>query len=267
MTCDFNIMLTEPDGYSSEALGIYQALGEVELGPFNRREILERVGRIHVIVIRLGHQIDNEVICRGKKLQMIVSPTTGLDHIDMEAAERQKIEVISLKGETEFLRGIPATAELSWGLLLAAMRHIPAAAVSASQGVWDRDQFIGQDLKGKMLGIIGLGRIGEKVANYGLAFGMNVEAWDPYREGWMQRVKKADSLESLLANCNVLMVHVPLKPETLDLIGKKQFEAIKPGTVLVNTSRGGIVNEDELIKASGKANHFRCSAGCDPGRS
>ena len=68
---------------------------------------------------------------------MIVSPTTGLDHIDMEAAERQKIEVIKFKGETEFLRGIPATAELSWGLLLAAMRHIPAAAVSASQGVWD----------------------------------------------------------------------------------------------------------------------------------
>ena len=249
MNPDLKILATEPVGYAPEALGIYMELGQVEEGPFTRAEVLEKIGTVQVLVVRLGHQLDAEIIERGEKLLAIVSPTTGLDHIDLETAKKRGIEVISLKGETEFLQSIPATAELSWGLLLSATRHIPAATMSAREGCWDRDQFIGIDLKGKTLGIMGMGRIGEKIARYALAFEMNVMAYDPFREGWIQGVKQCSSLEALLTGSDVVMIHVPLNPGTVNLIGKKEFSVLRRGCVLINTSRGGIIDETELIKA------------------
>ena len=249
MNRDFRILISEPSGYSVEAMNIYNSLGDVQLGPFSCADLRKRIEDIHVIVIRLGHKIDDALINRGRNLQVIVSPTTGLDHIDLGAAQRQNVEVISLKGETEFLRGIPATAELSWGLLLAATRKIPAASQSASAGVWEREKFIGHDLKGKNLGIIGLGRIGEMVARYGLVFGMNVTAFDPFRENWVQGVKRSESLISMLEDSDAIMIHIPLNPETTNLIGKTEFQAMKPGCVFINTSRGGIIDESELIQA------------------
>jgi D-3-phosphoglycerate dehydrogenase len=248
MKRDYRILISEPSGYSAEAMHIYNSLGDVQLGTFSHMELLKRIEDIHVIVIRLGHKIDDALIEQGRNLQVIVSPTTGLDHIDLVAAKRQNVEVISLKGEIEFLRGIPATAELSWGLLLAATRKIPAASQSASAGVWEREKFIGHDLKGKNLGIIGLGRIGEMVARYGLAFGMNVTAFDPFRENWVQGVQRSEYLISLLEDSDAIMVHIPLNPETINLIGKAEFQAMKLGSVLINTSRGGIVDESELIQ-------------------
>ena len=249
MNRDFRILISEPSGYSVEAMNIYNSLGDVQLGPFSCADLRKRIEDIHVVVIRLGHKIDDALINRGRNLQVIVSPTTGLDHIDLGAAQRRNVEVISLKGETEFLRGIPATAELSWGLLLAATRKIPAASQSASAGVWEREKFIGHDLKGKNLGIIGLGRIGEMVARYGLAFGMNVTAFDPFRENWVQGVQRSESLISMLEVSDAIMVHIPLNPETINLIGITEFQAMKPGCVFINTSRGGIIDESELIQA------------------
>jgi D-3-phosphoglycerate dehydrogenase / 2-oxoglutarate reductase len=249
MNRDFRLLISEPSGYSAEALHIYDNLGDVQLGPFSHAELLKRIEDIHVIVIRLGHKIDGALIKKGRNLLVIVSPTTGLDHIDLGAAKRQNVEVISLKGETDFLRGIPATAELSWGLLLTATRKILAASQSASTGAWEREKFIGHDLKGKNLGIIGLGRIGKMVARYGLAFGMNVTAFDPFHENWVQGVQRSESLISLLEDSDAIMVHIPLNPETINLIGKAEFQAMKPGCVLINTSRGGIVDESELIQA------------------
>ncbi len=243
------ILISEPSGYSVEALHIYRGLGDIHFGPYTREELLKRIDDTQVIVIRLGHKIDEALINRGMNLQVIVSPTTGLDHIDLEAVKNKNLEVISLKGETEFLRGISATAELSWGLLLAATRKIPAASQSATAGTWEREEFIGHDLKGMNLGIIGLGRIGEMVAKFGFAFGMNVTAFDPFRVGWMQGVKKAESLKPLLAESDAVMIHIPLNPETTHLLGKTEFQEMKPGCVLVNTSRGGIVDESELIHA------------------
>lgn len=249
MNHKLSILISEPSGYSAEALRIYEGLGDIQFGPLTHDELLKRIEKFQVIVIRLGHKIDKALIDRGMNLQVIVSPTTGLDHIDLDAANDKNVRVISLRGETEFLRGIPATAELSWGLLLAATRKIPAASKSVSSGEWVREEFIGHDLKGKNLGIIGLGRIGEMVAKYGLAFGMNVAAYDPFRVGWMQGVKKAESLKLLLKESDAVMIHIPLNQETTRLMGRKEFQAMKPGCVFVNTSRGGIIDESELIRA------------------
>jgi D-3-phosphoglycerate dehydrogenase len=218
-------------------------------GPWMRSRLLERIGDFDVLIVRLGHAIDREVLERAGRLKVIVSATTGLDHIDMGYAQSKDIAVLSLRGETEFLRSIPATAEHTWGLLLALVRNIPAACQSVVNGEWERDRFKGHDLAGRRLGILGLGRIGEKVARYGLAFGMQVTAYDPFREGWMEGVEPAGSQAELFARSQVLSIHVQLNEQTAGLIGATGLAGLPDGALLVNTSRGQVIDEKALLEA------------------
>jgi D-3-phosphoglycerate dehydrogenase len=165
----------------------------------------------------------------------------------MEYATQKGITVLSLRGEFEFLRSIPATAEHTWGLLLALVRNIPAAFSDVQNGHWRRDRFKGHDLRERRLGIVGLGRIGEKIANYGQAFGMHVSAYDPYCHTWLPSVKKYDKLEELASESDVLSVHVPFTPETKNLIDVVVLNCTPRGAYLVNTSRGGVLDEDALL--------------------
>src|SRR5262249_19141156 len=121
------ILNLEPEGYCQEAQVILANLGNVTNGPLSRQDLLVRLSEFDVAIVRLGHQIDEEVLRRGIRLRAIVSATTGLDHIDLKTAEAQHIEVLSLQGEEAFLRSIVATAEYTWGLLLSLMRRIPEA--------------------------------------------------------------------------------------------------------------------------------------------
>ena len=243
------ILVTEPENYSLAALETYRSLGQVDLGPMGDAELAARVAGYDVLVLRLGHAISRALMEKADKLKVIVSPTTGLDHIDLEAAAERKIVVLSLKGETEFLRTIPATAELTWGLLLALVRHLPQAYPSVLKGEWQRDRFRGHDLSGKTLGIVGLGRIGEKTARYGQAFGMRVIAFDPQRAGWLPDVEKMNSLKELLHRSEVLLIHVPLEKDTVGMFGAKELALLPPGAVLVNTSRGAVLDETALLQA------------------
>ena len=181
-----NILNAEPLNYSSEARKILESLGNIDEKLLKRNELLSCISEYHVLIIRFGFQIDEEIIEAGKNLKVIVTATTGLDHIDTEYATSKSIKIISLQGEKEFLSSIPATAEYTWGLLLALMRRIPSAFESVKRGFWNRDEFRGHNLAGRKLGILGLGRIGERVALYGLAFEMNVLAFDPYRKKWLK---------------------------------------------------------------------------------
>jgi len=243
------ILVTEPENYSLVALETYRSLGQIDLGPLGDAGLAEAVPGYDVLVIRLAHIIDRALMEKTDKLKVIVSPTTGLDHIDLEAAAEKKITVLSLKGETEFLRTIPATAELTWGLLLALVRHLPQAYPSVLKGEWQRDRFRGHDLSGKTLGIVGLGRIGEKTARYGQAFGMRVIAFDPQRTEWLPGVEKMNSLKDLLRRSEVLLIHVPLERDTVGMFGAKELALLPPGAVLVNTSRGAVLDETALLQA------------------
>jgi D-3-phosphoglycerate dehydrogenase len=243
------ILIAEPENYAAEALAVYQALGTIELGPLTRAELLERLPEAQVLVVRLAHQIDAQALEQAAKLRAIVSPTTGLDHIDLDAAARRGVTVLSLKGETVFLRSIPATAELTWGLLLALTRHIPQAHESVLRGEWDRDRFKGHDLAGQTLGILGLGRIGEKVARYADAFGMRVIACDPYRAEWPAGVERAAGLADLLAQSEILSLHVPLNAETHRMIGTAELNLLPRGALLINTARGDVLDELALLAA------------------
>jgi D-3-phosphoglycerate dehydrogenase len=241
------ILNLEPRDYCREARSILERLGHITDGPLTRTELLERVSGYEVLIVRLRHQIDDAVLSAGKHLQVIVSATTGLDHIDVEAARARGIAVLSLKGEDAFLRTITATAEHTWALLLALMRRIPEAADSVQAGRWDRDAVKGRSLEGKRLGIVGLGRVGRQVAAYGTVFGMRVAAYDPYASDWPPSVVRKRALVDLLQESDVLTIHVDLNPATVRLIGPPELAALPSGAVLVNTSRGQLVDEQALL--------------------
>jgi len=245
----YRILNLEPDNYSTDALAILQSLGSVDRGPLTRRELLARIGDYEIVIVRLAHKIDREILDHARRLKVIVTATTGLDHIDLAYAEAKNIEVLSLRGETDFLRSIPATAEHTWALLLALVRRIPAAFQSVLAGEWQRDRFKGHDLAGKTLGILGLGRIGEMIARYGQAFGMRVLAYDPYRKDWLPGVERAANQSELLRQSQILCVHVPLNEETENLLGAAELAQLPSGSVLVNTARGQVLDESALLDA------------------
>ncbi len=245
------ILNAEPQGYSPAAREILDTLGEVTEKPLDRAGLLDTVAGCEVLITRFGHRMDKELFAAAPRLRVLVSATTGLDHIDLEAAADCGVEVLSLDGETEFLEGLSATAELTWGLLLAVSRHIPQAADSVKEGIWDRDAFKGNELRGKRLGILGMGRLGRMVAEYGRAFGMAVAAYDPYASDWPTGVELHSAAEDLMEDAQVLSIHVPLNDETRGLMDKDMLSRLPEGAVLINTSRGAVVAEAALLSALG----------------
>jgi D-3-phosphoglycerate dehydrogenase len=243
-----NILNTEPLGYSAEAGAVLAKLGKVIEKKISRSQLLKELDDIDVLIVRLANQIDREVINAGRRLRAIVTATTGLDHIDVAYARQRGITVLSLRGETEFLKDVRATAEHTWALILGLLRNIVAASQAARQGQWNRDAFRGHELYGQRLGIVGLGRLGEKVARYGQAFGMQVAAFDPFIRDWMDGVRRETKLSDLLDRSDILSLHIPLADETVGLIGTAELALLPPGAMLVNTSRGQIIDEKALIK-------------------
>jgi D-3-phosphoglycerate dehydrogenase len=243
------LLVAEARDFSPEAVEILGGFGTCDLRQLDRAQLLETLPDYDVLWVRLGLTIDREIIDAASRLKVIVTATTGVDHIDLDYALRRNIEVLSLRGETQFLDSIPATAEHTWGLLLALNRRIPWAFRSVCHGQWDRDRFRGHDLRGQTLGIIGLGRLGIQVARFGLVFGMRVLAFDPYRQVWPSDVIRCASLEALLSLSNVVSLHVPLNSETTGLIGTRELQLMRPGAILLNTSRGAVVDAEALLEA------------------
>ncbi len=248
---DVRILNVEPQGYSPKAQKILGALGELTEKPLDRAGLLKAVAECEVLISRFGHSLDMELFAAAPSLRALVSATTGLDHIDLEAAAAHSVTVLSLRGETEFLEELSATAELAWGLLLSLIRRIPQAFQSVKEGGWDRDAFRGSELRGRRLGIIGLGRLGRMVAAYGRAFGMVVAAYDPYASDWPTGVEMRFTAEDLMEDTQVLSIHVPLNDETRRFMDKGMLARLPEGAILINTSRGAVVDEAALLAALG----------------
>ncbi|CCH49916.1 NAD(P)-dependent oxidoreductase [Pseudodesulfovibrio piezophilus] len=242
------IVNVEAKGYSPKAEQALRELGDVHMTNADYSMLLTLVEDADVLIVRLKHLIDEKILKRAKRLKVIVTATTGLDHIDLEAARMRGITVLSLKGEQDFLQNITATAELTWGLLLSLVRRLPAAMRHVNMGGWDRDAFRGNELKGKVLGVLGFGRLGKMVAEYGRIFRMEVLTHDPYVDRLPDYVTSC-SLNSLLENSDVVSVHLPLNNETCGLLGSREFDSMKRGALFINTSRGEIMQEEALRNA------------------
>jgi len=244
------ILIAECKGFSSNALELLESRARVVMADVDRVELLREVRDTNVLWVRLRNVIDAQVMDAAPQLQVIVSNTTGLNHIDLEAAKARRIRVLSLRGEVDFLQEIRATAELTLGLALALARRIPSAHAHVCQGQWDRYQFKGHDLYQRTAGIVGYGRLGRIVAGFFEALGMHVlvttrDGGDSASSDTHARV----SLDTLLSESDLVSVHVNLTPDNHKIFGPKQFARMRRGAWLINTSRGELIDESALLAA------------------
>ena len=236
--------------YSKEARRILELLGKVDYIPaLSPKELLKKIGDYDVAVMTLGLNFHKDVLAKAKKLKFIVTATTGLDHIDLVFAEKRGIKVLSLKGETEFLNTVTGVAELTFGLLIDLARFTPWAFEAVKNYQWRKEDFRGHNLYGRTLGVIGLGRLGKMTARFGKAFGMKVLFTDPNVSPKDFPAYEKVSLAKLLRASDAISIHVPMNEETENLLAKKEFNLMKKGAILLNTSRGKIVNEKDLLAA------------------
>jgi D-3-phosphoglycerate dehydrogenase len=210
--------------------------------------LLKAVETARVLLVRNNTQVTGEVLCAGKRLIAIGRAGVGLDNIDMEAASKLGIVVTFTPDQNSI-----SAAELTLALVLALTRKIPNATVDTSGGGWNRQKFLGMELYGKTLGIIGAGKIGYLVAARARAFGMNILAYDPFLspDNVLLCELRAElvELDDLLARADVVSCHVPGSPKTDGLINKERLARMKSTAYFVNTARGQVVVEEDLIEA------------------
>lgn len=197
------------------------------------------------IFIKLKFYIDKKLLNKFMHLKFIASPTTGLNHIDIKFCEEKNIKIISLKNEIKFLRNITPTAELTWALILNTYRKLNFSIDSVEKKYWDRDNFIGNDLKDKTIGILGYGRLGKIIHSYAKAFKMNVLINDIKYN--IKKKKEFVEIETLFENSDIVTVHVNYSLKNNNFISEKYLSKMKKKSLFVNTSRGEIVNEKDLL--------------------
>jgi D-3-phosphoglycerate dehydrogenase len=210
-------------------------------------ELANRIGEYDAFVGRSATKLPASLLERATRLRVIGRAGVGTDNIDINAATALGIAVINAPAGNTV-----AVAELFFGSLISLVRHLPRASTGMRNGLWERSDLLGSELRGRSLGIIGLGRIGSEVAVRARAFAMSVSAFDPYVTGErfdFLRVTRCDSLESLLRSSDVATIHTPLTSETKGMIGRRELAQMKPGSILANLARGGIVDESALTTA------------------
>jgi len=241
------LLITEPDNFSQKALTILSKAFDVKSIKIKDREELKlEISSVDVIFIRLGFVIDKEILDKATNLKFILTATTGLDHIDVDYFKSLGGEVISLKDEVDFLKSIPSTAEHTWALLLALLKKIPTSFDHVKNGGWNRNLFINTNLKEKKIGILGLGRVGTQVADFAKAFGMEIGFFDV--KNVESQFLRFNSPEELFKWADIITIHIPFSVENEKFIGKELLSFVKNGTVLINTSRGGVWDENEIAR-------------------
>jgi len=242
-----------PDDLEPEGLDILRARPDFEVhapGKMTREQTLAQVPRAEGLIVRSGTQVDAELLAAAPHLKAVVRAGVGVDNIDLAACTGRGVVVMNAPDGNTI-----STAELALGLMLALARHIPRADASMRAGRWDRKQFMGTELRGKTLGIIGFGRVGRALAERARAFGLQVMAYDPFTpERLARHLGMTSRLEDLYARADIISLHALVTPETAGMIDAAAIEQMKPGVMIVNTARGKLINSADLAAAlrSGK---------------
>ncbi len=237
------------DGVSPEGLSPLTADDRFDVifaEGWSRERFLQELASAEGLVVRSATRVDEDLLEAASRLRVVGRAGVGVDNIDLEAATRRGVPVLNApEGNTI------SAAELTFALLLAMARHVVAADRSVRVGEWSRSRFGGQELRGKSLGLVGLGRIGAEVASRAQAFGMRVMAFDPYLSLERAEALNVDLLELglLLELSDFVSLHVPLTPSTAGMIGREELARMKPSAMLVNVARGGLVDEGALAEA------------------
>jgi D-3-phosphoglycerate dehydrogenase len=239
------ILVTEK--IAAEGLDVLRQAAEVDVRlDLDKAALLEIVGGYDALVVRSATKVTAEVIEAGARLRVIGRAGTGVDNIDVNAATRRGIVVVNAPASNNV-----AVAELTIGLLIGLARSIPQAHLSLQSGKWERNKFVGWEVRGKTLGLVGLGRIGSEVAVRARAMAMHVLAYDPVVsfDRAAQLGVELVTMEELLQRSDVVSLHVPLIESTRQLFDTTRIAQMKRGAYLINASRGGVVDEQALLAA------------------
>lgn len=240
-----NFLIIESDNYSKNAIMTYQSLGNVFLNSdtnFSKKDI-------NVLIVRLGHMIDSEFLLEFDNLKYIITPTTGLNHIDISACESKNIRIISLRDCMNKIKKVSSTVELTLGLLVSLVRNMNGAINDVKiNNTWDRNKYRGFQLSDKKIGIIGLGRIGLAFAKICNLMGMYVYAYDPKYD--KEKSLPSDitflPLSELLETCDIISINASYDINNKSLISFAEVSQMKTGVFIINTARGELLNEEAI---------------------
>lgn len=243
----FKVLIS--DALSKEAVEILEKEKEFKVDVNTKltpEELKKVIKDYDALLVRSATKVTKDVIAAADKLKIIGRAGVGLDNVDVEAASKKGIIVVNTPAGNTI-----STAEHAFSMLLSLSRSIPQADASVKKGEWERKKFMGVEVYGKTLGIVGLGRIGTEVAKRALSFGMKVLAYDPFLSA--DRAKDLGielvDLKTIYKNADYITVHTPLTDETKHMISDKEFALMKKSVRLVNCARGGIIDEEALVNA------------------
>jgi D-3-phosphoglycerate dehydrogenase len=237
------------DGLAAQGLDILRhadGIEVIEKPGLDPRELLEVVADVDGLVIRSATRVTSEVIEHAKSLRVIGRAGIGVDNVDVDAATARGIAVMNTPEGNNV-----TTAELAIALLVSLARHVPQATASMKAGRWEKKKFTGLELYNRTLGVVGMGNIGRNVVRLGRGLGMKVIVADPHLSAEVAARQDVEmvSLDELLERSDAITVHVPRTRETIGLLDREAFEKAKPGVLVVNAARGGIVDEQALLEA------------------
>lgn len=214
----------------------------------NEDDVLEHIEEsIAIFDAYMRVPFQEALLGKAQNLQLFITATTGVSHIDVNILEKKSIPLLTLRGQDHIIGGLTAAAEHSWHLLMSLTRNLPAARQEVLNGGWDRNMFPGRMLKGKTLGIIGCGRIGQWMARYANAFGMQVFGFDAIKEP-DDTLFTSSSVDDLLRNADFISLHIPYSQENYNFLSTDKLSITKRGVCVVNTSRGEILDENALLQ-------------------
>lgn len=248
----FKVLVTDPlSEYGLQKLTSAEDVEVIQKVGISEEELCQIIGEYDALLVRSQTKVTSAVLEAGRNLKVVGRAGVGVDNIDLEAATRLGIAVINAPDGNTI-----TTSEHTFAMMMALARKIPQAYRSTVSGEWRRKDFVGVELRNKVLGIIGFGRIGSEVAKRARAFGMKIMAYDPFLTD--ERAEKENitnaTIEEILQHADFITVHTPLNKETRHMISTPQFEMMKPGVRIINCARGGIIDEKALVEAirSGK---------------
>lgn len=238
------------DGVSARGVECLEQIEEfsVEVAKSkSEEELLECITGVHALIVRSGTKVPRSVIEKADCLKVIGRAGVGVDNVDVKAATEKGIVVMNTPSGNTI-----STAEHAFSLMLSMARNIPQAHGSMREGRWDRKLYQGVEINNKVLGIVGMGRIGTEFARRAFAFGMRVLAYDPYlslNRARTLQVELYEDLDEMLAECDFITLHIPMTDKTRGIINKKNLAKCKPDLRIINCARGGLVDEDDLLEA------------------
>lgn len=244
-TSRFEILVT--DRFELDALARLQGEASFKVTKSSEPQpSAAELATVQGLAIRSRTKVDRALLELAPRLEVVVTATSGFDHIDLDATDERGIKVMYTPEAN-----VASAAELTWGLALACARKLHDSHRAVKSGEWRRDALMGRQLEGKTYGIVGLGRIGARVARIAQAFGMRVIAFDPYKDDEHFQALGAQrfGLEELFMLSDVVSLHVPASDETRGMIHRYLLDAANRSLILINTSRGSVVSEQDLVEA------------------